>query len=64
MQIESIRQPHLSGTEFRVFVPDLDIFRVKLDKLDRSVVFDPSNTVADTLLSLQILAFRLSQQDD
>jgi hypothetical protein len=47
---------------FVVKLPRKDLVDIKLDKFDQAVINSPVETAADILQSLQILAFRQSQQ--
>lgn len=47
---------------FIVKLPRKDMVDIQLDRWDKAVINSPAETAADILQSLQILAFRQSQQ--
>ena len=51
-----------STTTYTVTVPDQALARVKLDAFDTALMNQPTGSVADELLKLERLAFRMEQQ--
>ena len=62
LTLESTRDPMQMNTVYILTVPDKDRVRVKFDALDAALMDRPDGSVADELLRLQVLAFRIEQQ--
>ena len=67
MNLTKMRDERIMGTRYVIEVLDKDLANVKLDAVDLQVVFGPakrhSTWMMDTLLGLEVLARRLTEQD-